>query len=104
MSEPVRPRVGTLIRKNGETIELRFIETSDPGMFLAVTVDGDPVGPRPGDEAQVDVLGPGQGVRFVMSKEDQPSFTCPQCGATSHHPMDVKEGYCGRCHARTGAK
>lgn len=23
---------------------------------------------------------------------------CPRCGATSHHPMDVQEGYCGRCH------
>ena len=30
--------------------------------------------------------------------DDVPSFTCPRCGATSHHTMDVKEGYCGRCH------
>jgi hypothetical protein len=25
------------------------------------------------------------------------SFTCPRCGATSHHPRDVQEGYCGAC-------
>lgn len=30
------------------------------------------------------------------------SFTCPQCGAVSHHPRDIKEGYCGRCHDYTG--
>jgi hypothetical protein len=26
------------------------------------------------------------------------AITCPQCGATSHHPVDEQEGYCGRCH------
>jgi len=30
------------------------------------------------------------------------TFTCPRCGAVSHHPMDIKEGYCGRCHDWTG--
>lgn len=30
-------------------------------------------------------------------------FTCPRCGATSHHPMDADEGYCGACHDWTGA-
>lgn len=35
---------------------------------------------------------------------DQPSFTCPDCGATSHHPDDVANGYCGRCHAFTGSR
>jgi ribosomal protein S27AE len=30
------------------------------------------------------------------------SFTCPVCGAVSHHPDDVAEGYCGKCHAWTG--
>jgi ribosomal protein L37E len=30
-----------------------------------------------------------------------PSFTCPRCGRTSHHPDDVREGYCGACHAWT---
>lgn len=31
-----------------------------------------------------------------------PSFTCPACGMTSHHPADAANGYCGRCHAFTG--
>ncbi len=26
------------------------------------------------------------------------SYTCPRCGRTSHHPDDVREGYCGACH------
>jgi len=25
-------------------------------------------------------------------------FTCPDCGRTSHHPMDVLNRYCGACH------
>jgi len=31
------------------------------------------------------------------------SFTCPRCDMTSHHPMDEDYGYCGNCHAFTGA-
>ena len=31
-----------------------------------------------------------------------PGFTCPRCGMTSHHPDDVREGYCGNCHDWTG--
>jgi hypothetical protein len=30
------------------------------------------------------------------------SFTCPRCGATSHHPKDEEHGYCGACHDFTG--
>lgn len=26
------------------------------------------------------------------------AFTCPLCGAVSHHPVDREQGYCGRCH------
>lgn len=27
-----------------------------------------------------------------------PSITCPVCAATSYHPRDIAEGYCGQCH------
>lgn len=40
-------------------------------------------------------------LRFTPTDEDldlDPAFTCPRCGATSHHPTDAKEKYCGRCH------
>jgi ribosomal protein S27AE len=37
-----------------------------------------------------------------VSAPPAPSFTCPDCGATSYHPEDVRHGYCGRCHAFTG--
>ena len=30
------------------------------------------------------------------------SFECPRCGAVSHHPDDIREGYCGACHDWTG--
>lgn len=29
------------------------------------------------------------------------AITCPACFATSHNPNDVREGYCGNCHAWT---
>ena len=28
-----------------------------------------------------------------------PSFICPHCGAESFNPNDIRERYCGRCHA-----
>lgn len=28
----------------------------------------------------------------------RPSITCPRCSTTSHHPDDITQGYCGRCH------
>jgi hypothetical protein len=27
------------------------------------------------------------------------SYTCPQCGMTSHNPEDERQKYCGHCHA-----
>lgn len=29
--------------------------------------------------------------------DPRPSITCPECGAVSHHPEDVAQGYCARC-------
>lgn len=39
-------------------------------------------------------------VEWAMAPEpEQPtSITCPKCGRTSHHPEDVRWGYCGACH------
>jgi hypothetical protein len=39
-----------------------------------------------------------------MSEESRsgskpPSFVCPHCGAESFNPNDIRERYCGRCHA-----
>lgn len=31
------------------------------------------------------------------------AFTCPKCGATSHHPEDERHGYCGNCHDFTAS-
>jgi len=28
----------------------------------------------------------------------QPVHRCPHCGATSAHPKDIAERYCGACH------
>lgn len=27
------------------------------------------------------------------------AISCPRCGHTSHHPSDIRERYCGACHA-----
>jgi len=29
----------------------------------------------------------------------QPYIVCPKCGMVSHNPNDVRERYCGNCHA-----
>lgn len=34
---------------------------------------------------------------------DYDAITCPVCHRTSHHRADVTNGYCGACHAFTGA-
>jgi ribosomal protein S27AE len=34
----------------------------------------------------------------VPDKDERLSITCPKCGMTSHHPKDISERYCGRCH------
>jgi hypothetical protein len=31
-------------------------------------------------------------------KIEEPKFTCPACGRTSYHPMDIQEKYCAACH------
>ncbi len=43
---------------------------------------------------------PAPGRHAAPETADAPeSVTCPRCGCTSHHPTDVREQYCGRCHA-----
>lgn len=44
-----------------------------------------------------------QGVTFAVAAQrahddSGRSITCPRCGMTSHHPTDIREGYCGQCH------
>jgi hypothetical protein len=36
-----------------------------------------------------------------MSDTRQSGYTCPICNRTSHHPDDMREGYCGACHTWT---
>ena len=43
----------------------------------------------------------------VNDEQNDPTtqnITCPKCGMTSYHPVDIKEGYCDQCHDWTGAK
>lgn len=65
--EPVRPRYGIwIIASSGERVPLVFHPDSrDPAMFVGVRADTEgPIAYTPGDELEVDVLGPGQSVRF----------------------------------------
>ena len=37
-------------------------------------------------------------VGAALAAAQLPSFTCPDCGRTSYHPMDIANAYCGACH------
>lgn len=39
--------------------------------------------------------------RKAVGVRPTPSITCPVCGMTSYNPNDIREGYCGNCHAWT---
>lgn len=65
--QPVRPRSGWQYRADGTAVPVRFVPTEDPGTFLAVTIDGEPVWPEDG-RVTVDVLAPGQTVEFRGTK------------------------------------
>lgn len=43
-----------------------------------------------------------ESLRDLLGLIDEPGFSCPRCAATSLHPEDLREGYCGRCHDFTG--
>jgi len=38
-----------------------------------------------------------------MNQPTASSITCPRCQWTSYNPDDIRERYCGRCHAFTDA-
>lgn len=40
----------------------------------------------------------------IVMPPDPPSITCPNCGATSYNPNDIREGYCGNCHDFTSPR
>lgn len=67
-----RPSHGTLTRHaTGEVVEIRWIETSDPGVFIPVTVDGEPVVHEPGIRVTADKVGQGQKLR-IPARQDLP--------------------------------
>jgi hypothetical protein len=39
-----------------------------------------------------------QALRRVRPPTAPESYTCPRCESVSHHPEDVKQRYCARCH------
>lgn len=41
---------------------------------------------------------PGQLIQTFTISPDGKSITCLMCKTTSHHPEDVENHYCGRCH------
>lgn len=34
----------------------------------------------------------------IIDALDGTSWTCPDCGMTSHSPQDIRLEYCGNCH------
>lgn len=91
----------------GMTDELREIgsgERSEVGGVRA-SVDAD-AGPQVEAQGPGGLGDPGVGVGGAEvagagpegAGGDAVSFTCPDCGRTSHHPVDEAEKYCGACH------
>lgn len=66
----LRPSAGHLVRADGDTEDVRFIETGEAGRYRAVTVDGEPVRVdlSAGDALGVDVLAPGQSVDIGIDR------------------------------------
>lgn len=64
----VRPRAGVWVRRDGTERAVRFIETGESGLFMAVDIDGEPVMADQGDSITVDVIGPGQSVTWSQRK------------------------------------
>lgn len=40
--------------------------------------------------------------RLIGDVMGRGGFACPCCGAVSHHPNDIEQHYCSRCHWWTG--
>ncbi len=66
--------------------------------FYSALFDLDPVAVALDVAAAV----PHAGVIAQRIARDAGRFICPACGAASSSPEDLREGYCGRCHAFTG--
>lgn len=43
-------------------------------------------------------------VSIIVDVDTADGFRCPKCNKVSHNPNDKREGYCGACHAYTGAR
>ena len=70
--DPIRPRYGTLTRRNGDQIPLVFHPAADdPNMFEGRAADTEqPVRFfSPGDSFTVDALGPGQSATLVFAPQ-----------------------------------
>jgi hypothetical protein len=69
--DPVRPRYGTLTRRNGDQVLLVFHPSADdPTAFLGFRADTErPVRFSPGDSFTIDALGAGQSVTLALEED-----------------------------------
>jgi len=78
----------------------------EPGMLAAAMGhapddDDEPEADREIPEVHPSHLQTFREVDEALAKPEPESFTCPRCNATSFHPDDIANGYCGRCEAFT---
>jgi hypothetical protein len=66
MSDEIRPRGGWVEREDGSRTEVRYIPTSEPNAFLAVSIDGDPIELDLTERITADALGPGQCIKVTV--------------------------------------
>jgi hypothetical protein len=65
MSE-VRPHHGWVVRKDGTRTDVRYVPTGNPVVFLAVSIDGEPIEIYLDESLRVDVIGPGQSIEVAV--------------------------------------
>lgn len=65
--DEIRPRAGYILHMSGAHTPVRFVPTEDPSVFLAVTVDGEPIVVEAHAHFCVDIVGPGQSIQFRVS-------------------------------------
>ena len=79
-----RPRGGWVQHRDGTETAVRFVATEDPMVFLAVSLDGDPIEMGFNETLLIDRMRPGQRIMVSISPDMEgplPDVPCRFCGA-----------------------
>lgn len=72
------------------------------GAFSGVIGDGTPGGSFASGALSIHIRPVMTSAAGVAPGYSDETFTCPTCKRTSHHPEDLRHGWCSACQAFTG--